>query len=30
VLAIAIVIACVTVNRHPSTGSGEGKAFPEP
>lgn len=27
VLAIAIVIACVTVSRHPSTGADEGKAF---
>ncbi len=29
IVAVATVTACVTVHRHPSTGSGEGKTFPE-
>ena len=29
ILAVTVVIACVTVNRHPSTGASEGKAFLE-
>ncbi len=30
IVAVATVTACVTVHRHPSTGSGEGTTFPEP
>ena len=29
IVAVATVTACVTVHRHPSTGSGEGTTFPE-
>ena len=29
IVAVATVIACVTVRRHPSTGSGEGTTFAE-
>jgi amino acid transporter len=30
IVAVATVTACLTVHRHPSTGSGEGTTFPEP